>query len=353
MTHPYKDAPVYRRWSRGIADVEPQDVDPVVEFPFQLSKDQPIATSGSCFAQHIGRHLAENGYRYLVTEPGHPILDRRTRELFNYGIFSARYGNIYTSRQLLQLFRRAYGTFEPRAVAWHGENGSLIDPFRPTIQPNGFANELEYHRDRQQHFSAVRQAFESLDTFVFTLGLTECWVDAEDGAVFPSAPGVAGGEFDPARHKFVNLGVDEVVDEIRTFVCELREVNPHARLILTVSPVPLAATAVDRHVLVSTTYSKAVLRVAAEQLVHELECVFYFPAYEIVTGNFSRGSYFAEDLRSIREEGVEHVMSLFFRHATVGTGGPIPAPKRTDAYRKRLRGIVRVLCDEDALDPST
>jgi hypothetical protein len=96
-----------------------------------------------------------------------------------------------------------------------------------------------------------------------------------------------------------------------------------------------------------------VLRVAAERLVDELDGVHYFPAYEIVTGNFSRGAYFAEDLRSIREEGVEHVMSLFFRHATAGgeaAGEDEPGRRRTDPYRKQLRGIVRVLCDEDALD---
>ena len=30
-----------------------------------------------------------------------------------YGIYSARFGNIYTARQLLQLIQRAYGEFVP------------------------------------------------------------------------------------------------------------------------------------------------------------------------------------------------------------------------------------------------
>lgn len=354
MSHPYSDAPSYRRWSRAVANVEPQDVDPVVTFPIRLARDEPIATGGSCFAQHIGRHLISNGFNYLVTEPGHPILTDEVRRAFNYGVFTARYGNLYTSRQLLQLFRRAYGTFESSADVWRGDHGGFVDPFRPSIQPAGFATERELERDREQHLAAVRRAFEELSTFVFTLGLTECWVDAEDGTVYPSAPGVFGGEFDSARHRFVNLDVEEVVGEMHAFVRELRGVNPGARLVLTVSPVPLAATAADRHVLVSTTYSKAVLRVAAERLISELDGVYYFPAYEIVTGNFSRGSYFAEDLRSIREEGVKHVMSLFFRHASAG--GDVheavePAPKPDDAYRKQMSGIVGVLCDEDVLDP--
>lgn len=199
----------------------------------------------------------------------------------------------------------------------------------------------------------MRSAFETLDVLVFTLGLTECWMSAEDGAVYPVAPGVAGGSFDPERHLFVNLEVEDVVADMSAFVESLRRVNPAARVVLTVSPVPLAATAVDRHVLVSTTYSKSVLRVAAESLTRRFAHVHYFPAYEIVTGNFSRGAYFADDLRSVREEGVEHVMSLFFRHATTGRiDGDAPAVEQPadDAFDRDVARLVHVLCDEELLD---
>jgi hypothetical protein len=139
----------------------------------------------------------------------------------------------------------------------------------------------------------------------------------------------------------------------------LREVNPRARVVLTVSPVPLMATAEDRHVLVSTTYSKSVLRVAAEMLTGALSDVFYFPSYEIVTGNYTRGSYFADDLRSVREEGVQHVMSLFLRHATsdgtniVPAAAPLrPSVERSthEAFMAQIEEVVEVLCDEELLD---
>jgi hypothetical protein len=135
-------------------------------------------------------------------------------------------------------------------------------------------------------------------------------------------------------------------------------VNPDAKVILTVSPVPLMATAVDRHVLVSTTYSKAVLRVAAEAASQTLEGVHYFPAYEIVTGNHARGSYFADDLRSVREEGVRRVMSLFFEHATEGaategTATAIDEAALADeairAFDRENEELVEVLCDEELL----
>ena len=62
-------------------------------------------------------------------------------------------------------------------------------------------------------------------------------------------------------------------------------------MILTVSPVPLVATAAGKHVLVATTYSKSVLRVACEEVCQKAADVMYFPSYEIITGNYNRGSY--------------------------------------------------------------
>lgn len=357
MSHPYEHIEDYARWPTAVGRVDPSLVDPVVRFPMTLTRRHRVVTAGSCFAQHIGRYLKQEGFKYFVTERGHPVLDDETRDEFNYGIFSARYGNLYTSRQLLQLFERAYGKFMPDDDVWEGEAG-FVDPFRPRIQPGGFATREELWSDRVQHFSAVRTAFEQLDVLVFTLGLTECWAAESDGAVFPLAPGVSGGQFDAAKYGFTNLTVDEVANDLQQFTRLLRKVNPLARIILTVSPVPLMATAVDQHVLVSTTYSKSVLRVAAQTAVESLKGVYYFPAYEIVTGNFSRGSYFADDLRSIREDGVKHVMSLFFKHATEGAaadelGAVVDEGVREDeevrALERENDELVEVLCDEALL----
>jgi hypothetical protein len=351
MSHPYDGIPDYRRWRAGIAAVPPAELDPVVAFPFSIAGQERIATAGSCFAQHVARHLRRRGFEFLDTEPAHPLLPADTARDFGYGLFSARYGNIYTSRQLLQLLRRAYGRFTPAEDVWE-QSGRFFDPFRPSIQPNGFATRSEYEADRQQHFAAVRRMFEQADVFVFTFGLTECWLSREDGAVFPLCPGTAAGQFDPQRHAFLNLTVEDVRADIAAFVDELRAVNPAVKIILTVSPVPLAATALDRNVWVSTTASKAILRAAVE-LLTALPDVAYFPAYEIITSPSSRGGYYADDLRSIREEGVEHVMALFFRHvcASSGVAAPTGAADTGPTFLAQMQDIVDTMCDESRLDP--
>lgn len=354
--NPYKALPDKAFWKRSVAKLGLNEVDPVGVFEFCITPEAKVATAGSCFAQHIARHLRKSGYKYYVVEEGHPIVPADIREKHHYGTFSARYGNIYTARQLIQLMHRAYGRFTPKEDAWIEANGSVLDPFRPTVQPGGYISVEEMHADRAQHLLAVRKMFETLDVFVFTLGLTECWLSQEDGAAFPLCPGVEGGKFDPTQYHFYNQNVYEVISDMSEFILELNRLNPSAQVVLTVSPVPLMATAEPgAHVLSSTTYSKSVLRVAAETLRKNFAQVHYFPSYEIITGNFNRGRYYGEDLRSVTEEGVSHVMRLFLQHAT---GGIVTSEANKTSFAQegnfldQAEVLVEVECDEIALDRS-
>ena len=351
MQTPYKSLPKSAFWRQAVAAQAPADVEPSAPIPFQIARVDKVATGGSCFAQHIARHLQKSGYNYHVTEPAHPIASAEIASEYNYGTFTARYGNIYTARQLTQLFARAYGNFVPDDDYWTDADGAFIDPFRPQIQPGGFALLDELHRDRAKHLRAVRTAFETLDVFVFTLGLTEAWIASSDGAVLPLCPGVAGGTYDPERYRFHNLTLAETRDDTLAFIDQLRTVNPRAKIILTVSPVPLIATAAGQHVLVATTYSKSVLRVCCEQASQARENVAYFPSYEIITGSFSRGRYFAEDLRSVTEAGVSHVMRVFLRQFTAGQGAfsSVTELAGQDMHLRDMAELVAVNCDEEIL----
>lgn len=353
--HPYKSLPQKAFWRRAVAGCSPRDVDPVGVFDVRIEADTKVATAGSCFAQHIARYLKNSGYHYYVAEPGHPLLPASFRARQNYGLFSCRYGNIYTARQLWQLFERAYGRFVPAEEVWQEAADVFLDPFRPTTQPGGYISREELISDRAQHLAAVRQMFETLDVFVFTLGLTECWRSSKDGAVFPVCPGVEGGTFDPERYEFYNQPVEDVTADLTAFRNALQSVNRKAQIVFTVSPVPLVATAdPDAHVLSATTYSKSVLRVAAETMRRSFDNVHYFPSYEVITGPFNRGAYYAPDLRNVLEDGVAHVMRLFMVHATAGAEGlPVSgeAPLRQeDGHLDAARLLVDVECDEVALD---
>ncbi len=350
-SHPYRDFPNKAFWNRSMKGVAASDADPVGEVKFRIGPDDRIVTAGSCFAQHIAKRLKANGFNFLVTEPGHPLLSPQDANAMNYGVFSARYGNIYSSRQLLQLLQRVDGSHVPVDDVWQGD-GYWIDPFRPQIQPEGFPSHAACRKDRESHFAAVRRALTEMDVFIFTFGLTEIWRDRRDGSVYPLAPGVAGGRFDSSIHEFLNLGVREVEKEMEEALGLIRAINPRCRVIFTVSPVPLMATASGHHVLVATTYSKAVLRVAAEELSANDAAICYFPSYEIITGNHARGAYFGADARSVTNAGVDHVMRLFFRHfagleTVAGSAEKAPLP---DRHSQEMEELAEANCDEEALD---
>jgi len=348
MTNPYRGLPDYHFWKRSVAGVSIEDLDPVVSTTFTIKKQDKVVTAGSCFAQHVARYLKNSGFNYYVTEPGNPLI-APVAERNGYGVFSARYGNLYTTRQLLQLYLRAHGLFHPVESIWRREDGAYVDPYRPQIQPCGFSSPEELLADREQHFAMVRKAFDEMDVFVFTLGLTESWISRLDGSVFPVAPGVSGGEFDEKKYRFVNFGVSEVVEDLQNFLSLASSKNKSFKTILTVSPVPLMATAEDRHVLVSTTLSKSILRVAADIVEKSGKEIMYFPSYEMITGNYTRGKYYASDLRSITESGVSRVMSVFMNHFSNEKTIRAEEAQKTDNYIDELEEVVRVQCEEEAL----
>src|SRR5260370_5955108 len=100
MPNPYSNKPNCAFWRKSVSSLDMSDVDPVVSAPFPINFGDRIATAGSCFAQHISRTLTNEGYDYLITERA-PLSASATDD--GYGVFPARFGNIYTVRQLLQL----------------------------------------------------------------------------------------------------------------------------------------------------------------------------------------------------------------------------------------------------------
>lgn len=344
MTHPYKGQPARAWWRHIAASPHALAIDDWYTAKFPLAGLR-IATGGSCFAQHIGARLRAQGFGYVDVEPAPPILEPAQAAALGYNVYSARYGNLYTARQLLQLLQRALGQFNPVATHWPAGDGH-VDPFRPTIEPPHASPEAVTAL-RDDHLARVAQLFGSIDAFVFTLGLTEAWVDVRDGAVYPVAPGVSGGVFDPALHRFVNFTAAEVEADLRAFIDLARGINPGIRLVLTVSPVPLAATATGANVVVANMYSKSALRAAAGALADSDAAIDYFPSYEIISSHVMRSQFYNADLRTVNAAGVDHVMAQFF--AQHPPGAPTQAANAPTAAEPAQHAD-DIACDEDLLD---
>jgi hypothetical protein len=312
-----------------------------------------VVSAGSCFASNLVPWLERAGIEYVRTEKPHPMLAYLPENL-GYRNFSAAYGNIYTVRHLRQLLERAIGKFQPHEDRWYDDSGHVIDPFRPGLRYPA-RSDKEYDRLTSQHLEAVREAFGSATVFVYTLGLTEGWVSAVDGAAFPACPGTIAGKYDPLKHQFHNFTITEICEDLESFIVESRRLNAEVRVVLTVSPVPLVATATDQHVLTATTYSKAVLRVAAEIITQTIPEVTYFPAYEIVTGPQAPDSYFLANHRDVSEEAVGAVMTALLQGHDLADAQPPSFDSRsqkelTGAATELSRRIAEAECDEMLMD---
>lgn len=343
-SHPYTGRPKREFWKSAVSALPRSKIGDLASPKNKVGPQDVIGTAGSCFAQHIARNLRERGFEFLDVEPAPEDLRPERRGEFGYGMYSARYGNIYTAAQLRQLLERAFRRFTPREPAWSRE-GCYFDPFRPTIEPRGFQSEAEMLEHRQYHLGRVVHLFRTIDVFVFTLGLTETWRAVADGSVFPVAPGVQGiGEYDPSGYQFVNFTFGEVYADMVAAIALMRKVNPELKILLTVSPVPLAATASGEHVLTATTYSKAVLRAVAGELANSFDYVDYFPSFELITAPVFEGRAYEDDWRDVRADAVANVMDHFF--ASFVSGLP-PALRRASVGR--AKGRDDVVCDEQIL----
>jgi hypothetical protein len=359
--HPYRHLASRSFWRTGVS--QEFDASTLVAGAPLIAAGEKVVSAGSCFAANIVPYLEASGISYVRTERVPEQFSHLAKDdNFSYAKFSASYGNIYTVRQALQLLQRCLGRFKPAEDRWRAANGSIVDPFRPGLKYPA-QSDVEFDALLKQHLDNVLRAIREADVFVFTLGLTEAWVSKVDGAVFPACPGTVAGRFDPDKYVFKNFTAREVSDDLDAFVAIAREIRPDLRIVLTVSPVPLVATATSDHVLVATTYSKSVLRVAAGEVEARHDKLVYFPAYEIVTGPQAPHDFFEDDRREPTEKAIRTVMHSFLSRCDVDPAslpqldGATPAPDASSGAkieatgaRKLSEAIANAFCEEAAVE---
>jgi hypothetical protein len=204
-------------------------------------------------------------------EPAPETLPEELRAVYGYGQYSARCGPIGHSRQLLQLFQRAFGEFEPREKCWPVEGG-FVDPFRPFIEPRPFVSREETLELQDYHLKAVRRLFEAAAILIVVLSQTEACLSSEDGAVYAGSPALAN----QSQYKFHRSDLAETIEDLKTFQERLSQFNPQPQLIFMVSPEPLGRAPVP-----IPLFGKAVLRKALNQMKTAPGGVHYFSTYEL------------------------------------------------------------------------
>lgn len=240
-----------------------------------------VTAFGSCFAVHISNWLANADYNILTARDG-PSNDS----------YIVKYGDgIVNSFVMREQFEWA---FEHRVVddtPWFGRGTEAFEP-------------------SEEVRATTERTFRETDVFILTLGLSEVWYDSVSGKVFWRA--VPEREFKSDRHRFRTSTVAENAENLREIYRLIRKHRPEAKVVFTLSPIPLAATFRDVSCITANQVSKAILRAALDEFLNDVRgdgYAYYWPSYEIV--QTMAGGVWTDELRHIKTEVLDYIMTLF------------------------------------------
>jgi len=237
-----------------------------------------ITAFGSCFVANIIRFLKKLNFN-LTTDSSPEIYISRIGE----GL-----ANVYA---LYQQFDWALENTPIPDGLWHGW-------------------EVEDYGVDENIRLKTRETLLKSEVFIFTLGVSEIWEDIETGHAFWKA--VPEDKYDPSRHKFRVLSMNETKETLSKIYNIIKKHIPAAKVIFTVSPIPMAATFRQISCITATSAAKSILRASLDEFLRENkdlgESLFYFPSFEIPQFFYSA---YEDDCRHLREDNLKFIMKLF------------------------------------------
>jgi tetratricopeptide (TPR) repeat protein len=184
---------------------------------------------------------------------------------------------------------------------------------------NKAPSEVE-QRIRQLFGEIKRETFYSFiadaDVVIFTVGVAPCFFDTATGRfVMPRSSALTVRAL--AHHyTFRTTTVAENAENLRYIIATVRSIKPTAKIVLTLSPVPLNSTFEMASAVQADCLSKSTLRVAINEVMQDkIDSVYYWPAFEIVrwlSGHIGK-FYGKEDgaVTHVNEEIVDYIVDTF------------------------------------------
>lgn len=242
---------------------------------FKLSPGESIFTIGSCFARHIELALRNQGFKVPALDFLAPKDELWAGTQMQSGIL-----NKYTPMSMLNEIEFAYSEDDGRKYLIEIEDGQYLDAQLHTNITVSLERGLER---RQQLRTLYQNAIAHSRVIIITLGLVEAWWDNQERLYLNDTVNTRAIKRFPGRFFFEVLSPETAISGVQKIVETLsRHGRDDQRIVMTVSPVPIARTFGSDDILVSNSYSKSALRVAAEVAQRANGMVDYFPSYESV-----------------------------------------------------------------------
>ena len=246
-----------------------------------INKKSKIIAFGSCFAFHVSQYLASVGCS---------VLNKKTT---NDGNHIIRYGegmaNTFTVIEQLEWI------FEKKKIE---KNTWFYIPNK----------EIEQNDDIRK---AVYKLLSEINVLIITVGLSEVWYNKINNQVFWKA--IPADKFDENKHGFRLSSVGENTNNLEKICLLIKKHLPKAKIIFTLSPIPLMATFRPQSCLTANSISKSILRVALDNVITKnYDNAYYFPAYEITKEYFV--DPFKEDNRHLKDQYIKEIMEIFIKY---------------------------------------
>jgi len=267
---------------------------------FKLGTEDTFFCLGSCFARNIEEHLIYHGVSVLSRRIVSPKQEWPNRV--------NGFVNKFTTHSMRNEVDWVIDPPAIDATAFEEQSGGWIDlQLSPHVAPVTLERAIERRAYlTRDYFSRLREA----SVIVMTLGLNEVWFDRTTGRHVNAAPSYHATRCDPDRYELLITDVDDNVAELNQIRRLILLVNPRARIIVTVSPVPLSETFSGRDVLIANMYSKSTLRAAADIFAQSHDDVDYFPSYDIVSLS-PRATTYDADCLHVADAVVGRIIQMF------------------------------------------
>jgi len=315
----------HRRWDVTLGREQPITLRPINRGSLA---GKNIFTMGSCFALEIKHQLIKLGHavdpRYFDidfdwnTSSVGKLPERDNINHYNIASILQEFQNIVApeplyhpdyyydlskknqiNRTIKRIVRAAFGSKNMRFDAnWQ-------DPFRKQVYA---VTKETLQKNTEAIAEKIRIGAQRADLFIFTMGMTEVWIEKKSGLVVCSG---YGGDVDEHLNSFEDLSYEKVRRMLVELITLVRKLRPNADIVFSVSPVPLSKTMKDESLVVANGVSKMKQRLALDEVLPQFENVYYFPSYELA---LAQGKDFYEDNGMlVKATTVSYILDHFMR----------------------------------------
>ncbi len=283
---------------------------------FKLKRSDKFFAIGSCFARNIERELSAQGISCLTEGIRIPAEfyteDRDARAVMN------KFNIPSMIDEILRTFDQNHS--EPGRYIEISEN-LYFDPATSGLKTLS----MHQHAIVRDNIKKTTLRIAQADCVIITLGLVEAWFDRESGLYLNTSPDpramqrevrrvkMSNGEGKPNRFVHMRPNFTFLRDKMHQLINAIARYAPDAKIVLSVSPVPLQSTMTSDDVVVSSSLSKCLLRVVAEDARESFDHVDYFPSYEMVM-NSPRAMTWEQDEIHVKASLVSQVTGCFAKY---------------------------------------